>query len=701
MLIKGGVSPRTSSRVDLPVQSPGRPCKPPPPDDLLTFEEDVLFEWSKSVPLGFDESKRSKSRAESRKTDSHLPGLFSEVIGESLSQRPISCTSGSIGMASLSTALSSYDRRGSIGEVVPFPSRCESRHHYEGDAKSSCPSRCQTAPPSIEINGEIDVDLDANHMVDAVTEHEIRTRERSKSCRIYGGQERSALQENVQPKSARKSRRPSEVRYLQHKFRERPCSRAESFVKEELFDTTSDLSRECCDVLGPRHCYDCFKITQRNDFIRRNDSTFPSIHMTPKNLSTITLVQRLFPDLTTMDIMEGMADGYISARSFSQDRIMEIVQRKKAEARRKEIQEKWKGAAKRRISAFSVPDKMQFFSNFTDLRAQILKQRGSYTGFKGTLFPVNGLQQLPPPTEVELVIRKEEDRENPANYFCPPLMTREEILRQKSQPRFYAGSNQEYKLPDAPPLTDVIQKANQAISNIESDIQAKIHVAKPGSPRRDGIHARNQHKPEIPASIGGSGGMFKKAPSRTRPSKLGRPSELGGGFGSRKSMTASSFSRPLQMETLAEDGSQSEREDAMEEEEEEIESRKNVVQDRRKDIRGHKTMNLVSAQRFNRNDRRNSIEEEVGEEDEELDCKGNAKAQKDNTLMEEEEFEEDQVVGKLGQEGSKMYHTHGDRRNNGNNDVPIEEEVEEDDESIAGEVGIDYLEEISSESDEN
>ncbi|XP_071488198.1 uncharacterized protein [Diadema antillarum] len=560
MLISGTSSPRATSRVDLPIsQSRHRPCRGVPPDEQQALEEDVVFEWSKSHAFVYETSKRSKSRTEGTKSDTLLPELFTETGEDILAPRP---PSGSVRTSSLS-GYYSYEQRGSVGESgSPSPSRCESIPFSSGPESSST---CSCYATLHSLAGDNRGEVSVVEVVDIASEHEFRTRERIKSGRFHVERGRSA---STHPKSARKVRHSNEERYLQEKYRERPCSRAESFVNDEMLDTTSDLSRECCDVLGPWHCYDCNKILRRNDSFYRSKSAFPSIHMTPKNFSTITLVQRLFPELTTLDILEGVADGYISSRSFSKDRVMEIVERKRADAKRKEIQEKWKGAAKRRISAFDIPDKVKFFSNFTDLRAQILAQQGSYTGLKGALFPLTRPSEQPPPPEVELVLKKEEDRENPANYFCPPLMTREEILRQKSQPRFYAGAQSEYKLPEAPPLTDILHKSNKAMRDLDTEAGV-MDLSERGSPAGRPRPARLQQEKLMSGSklhgqLGGGGGMFGKPPGRMR---LGRP-EIGGGF-TRKSMTASSFSRPLQMETLNEDGSQSEREDVMEDENDE------------------------------------------------------------------------------------------------------------------------------------
>ncbi|XP_063971041.1 uncharacterized protein LOC135157872 [Lytechinus pictus] len=655
MLIKGRASPRTSSRVDVPQPNLSRPCRAPPPEEILSFEDDVVFEWSKSISPDFSESRKARMQAEEQRktTDSLFPGLLTEVIDESLSQRP---TSGSVSTFGSPVVFSSlFDLRGSADGVnTRNASRCESTKLYSG-VRTFLPDRCQTAPPSKHVDGEAENGMNGTQVIDMAAKHEIQTRERSKSCRLYGeGAKRRP--DASQSRSARKVRKPNEERYLMRRYRERPCSRAESYMNEEIFESTSDLSRECCDVLGPRHCYDCSKITQRNTFVDRNTSSFPSIHMTPKNMSTITLVQRLFPELSQLDILEGVADGYISSRSFSRDRLLELCERKKADARKKEIREKWKGVAKRRISAFSIPDKLHFFSNFTDLRAQILKQRGSYTGMKDLVSPVNSLNTMPPPTEIELIIRKEEDRENPANYFCPPLMTREEIQRQKSQPRFYAGAKQEYKLPDAPPLTDILQKSTMTIRDLDPEGTAKPKVVrtKPSGPRICGMGDPKRNIPNV-GSFGGSGGMLSKTPGRSRPPRFGRP-EVGGGLAS-LAASSSSFTRPLQMETLAEDGSQSEREDVMEEEEEHDEAGRNEMEKGGNPLsyeqRPHPRMKSHHNTRYNRSSSGDlNVGEEEADESDNIDGQNEMRIDEAVEDADEDDENEEDALGDI---------THGTR----------------------------------------
>lgn len=643
MLIKGRASPRTSSRVDVPQQRSSRPCRAPPPEEILSFEDEVVFEWSKSIAPEFTESRKMRIRAEEQRktTESLFPGLFAEVIDDSLSHRPTSESVSKLGSPLSFSSL--YDQRGVVEDVsTRNTSRCESTKLYTR-LQNFLPERCHTAPSKV-VEVDVEKGMNAIQVIDMATKHEIQTRERSKSSRLYGeGTKRRP--DASQSKSARKVRKPNEERYLMRRYRERPCSRAESYVKEDMLDSTSDLSRECCDVLGPRHCYDCSKITQRNTFVNRNTSSFPSIHMNPKNMSTITLVQRLFPELSQLDILEGVADGYISSRSFSRDRLLELCERKKAEARKKELREKWKGVAKRRISAFSIPDKVHFFSNFTDLRAQILKQRGSYTGMKDLVSPVNSLNLMPPPTEIELIIRKEEDRENPANYFCPPLMTREEIQRQRSQPRFYAGAKQEYKLPDAPPLTDILQKSNTAIRDFDSEcvVKPKSERTKPGSPRIDALGDSTRKVPNV-GPFGGSGGILGKPPGRSKPPRIGRP-EMGGGLTRNSLAAASSFTRPLQMETLTEDGSQSEREDLKEEEEEE--GGQNEMENGGNPVRGVKRLALNHRMKSNHDTGLNSSRIWELEEEEEEESNG------DDGLNEMLMYETGEVVDDADDDGDQ------------------------------------------------
>ena len=88
-------------------------------------------------------------------------------------------------------------------------------------------------------------------------------------------------------------------------------------------------------------------------------------------------------------------------------------------------------------------------------------KRDSPSAASNSVFAQN-MSNLPIITNVEIVPKKEHERENPANYFGPPMMSREEIKRQQSQPRFYAGAQGKYELPEAPSIDEIVRQATGA-----------------------------------------------------------------------------------------------------------------------------------------------------------------------------------------------------------------------------------------------
>ena len=92
----------------------------------------------------------------------------------------------------------------------------------------------------------------------------------------------------------------------------KPCKRMESILNEDLAAVVNDLSRQCCDVLGPNLCGECIKnVKQFNNFIAYHNK-HPDIDETAMTLYAIPLVQRMFPQFRRSEIKEKLASGEIS-----------------------------------------------------------------------------------------------------------------------------------------------------------------------------------------------------------------------------------------------------------------------------------------------------------------------------------------------------------------------------------------------------
>ncbi|XP_072046128.1 uncharacterized protein [Amphiura filiformis] len=250
------------------------------------------------------------------------------------------------------------------------------------------------------------------------------------------------------------------------KFNERPCIRSESFFNEDLCDCINDLSRECCDVLGPRHCYDCEKLYRRVDASSRNLESFP-MSMGPEQLAIMNVVGRMYPELSPLEVFHRIEQGDISVPSLRRDtRVHDRV--------RTAISDNGPPALLRKssISAFNIPDGIGFFANIADLRTQLLQKQGGRAGRKNLFDELFKDQaHLPAVEEVLLVPKDQVDWENPANYFSPPLLSRAEIQRQLNQPRFYAGEkSNSYILPVAPDVDTLAGRNADAVKKIQNEL---------------------------------------------------------------------------------------------------------------------------------------------------------------------------------------------------------------------------------------
>ena len=89
----------------------------------------------------------------------------------------------------------------------------------------------------------------------------------------------------------------------------KPCKRMESILNEDLAAVVNDLSRQCCDVLGPNLCTECIKnVKQFNNFIAYHQK-HPDIDETAMTLYAIPLIQRMFPELQRWQIKAKLASG--------------------------------------------------------------------------------------------------------------------------------------------------------------------------------------------------------------------------------------------------------------------------------------------------------------------------------------------------------------------------------------------------------
>lgn len=273
--------------------------------------------------------------------------------------------------------------------------------------------------------------------------------------------------------AAKRQLMDDERRYLDLKFNERPCLRSESFLNEELWESINDLSRECCDVLGPQHCHDCEKLKKRTDSTSRSVEAFP-MNMTPEQHATMCAVRRMHPELSPWEVFFRIENGDISMQSLGREWMKDKVNEfSKSVGDKDDMPPLLK--TRLSISQFNVPDGLGFFANIADLRTQLLRQQGGRRGRRNAIFQMfQEDSHLPPIEDIEVVQKVEVDWENPVNYFAPPLLSRAEIRKQQSHPRFYAGdkSKNSYILPIAPDLDTLASKSDEIVRKLQQNLSS-------------------------------------------------------------------------------------------------------------------------------------------------------------------------------------------------------------------------------------
>ena len=91
----------------------------------------------------------------------------------------------------------------------------------------------------------------------------------------------------------------------------KPCKRMESVLNEDLGAVVNDLSRQCCDVLGPSICMECTKNMKRFNNLIIFHRKHPDIDETAMTLYAIPLIQRMYPGMGKSEIKAKLASGEI------------------------------------------------------------------------------------------------------------------------------------------------------------------------------------------------------------------------------------------------------------------------------------------------------------------------------------------------------------------------------------------------------
>ncbi|KAJ8315735.1 hypothetical protein KUTeg_007885 [Tegillarca granosa] len=236
----------------------------------------------------------------------------------------------------------------------------------------------------------------------------------------------------------------------------------------------SPVSRDCCEIIGPEMCQECIKSYRRQMDREKSEARFPSLRISEGNLTTTAILKRYMPDLTDAEIQDRVARGEIASsrlpvnpnNKLDNDDEYEsgLVQRK-----RQFVVCRSKNSKKPNLLKFSA----MFFTNIRDLNHRIVtgkadrsigfltvKPKSAKPSEGRSLFPVFvSERKIKPPNENKY-----------KTYFDPPLLPRN---RQKPEPPFFAGSDDQYEVPKRLPekLEFIDARSNQRLrsSSVLSD----------------------------------------------------------------------------------------------------------------------------------------------------------------------------------------------------------------------------------------
>ncbi|XP_046585527.1 uncharacterized protein LOC124292483 [Haliotis rubra] len=250
-------------------------------------------------------------------------------------------------------------------------------------------------------------------------------------------------------------------------------------------------SSHSCEVMGPSACHECRKSKSRAKSRDHADASFPSLRVTQQNITTSTLVKRLYPGMSNADIHTKIARGEI-ARSHLPKALQchTAANNNPVETDDATRREKLKQNEKTAFTIARLKNKLKrgtpstpmYFHNIHDLNYKILSGKvprelgftnlsKSHAGKKNDTRRDSAVDSLFP---VFVSPRKVTMYKEPSykTYFGPPLLPR---ASQKPEPSFFAGSDFEYKLPERLPdklvfVDTMRQRLHSAISLASSVI---------------------------------------------------------------------------------------------------------------------------------------------------------------------------------------------------------------------------------------
>lgn len=225
------------------------------------------------------------------------------------------------------------------------------------------------------------------------------------------------------------------------------CPRFRNPALLDLKPFSSSLSRQCCDVLGPKVCHECAKLNRRQKESKRfQTSSHNCLYVSEGNYASAAVVSRAYPGMTQQEIQHRLARGDICRPSFKYD-----IQRART------LREGTTTASSAPPRGPQRPVTYNFFSSIKDLNDKItrgeLVRKIIITGDPEKDLARQEKQPREKTFSQALVARFVSHRKPAAvkrkqsryrSFYEPPLLPK---VCQNVEPAFFAGAISSYKLP--------------------------------------------------------------------------------------------------------------------------------------------------------------------------------------------------------------------------------------------------------------
>lgn len=228
------------------------------------------------------------------------------------------------------------------------------------------------------------------------------------------------------------------------------CVRSKSAINRD--NSVCSLSRQCCDVLGPKVCHKCALLKRRVQSANRNEMTLSRLDVSERNFADTIVLQKALPHLSQAEIEDRVISGEIM-RLPLRERLNETRHRVASEARRSSAsQYSIRSSTNERpalpSSESSTGASDTFFVNIRDLNTKLLLRKinnnwARNESEKARLAAKRLALSANSPSTTGMRYKE---------FYSPPLLPK---VCQNPEPSFFAGRDGGYKLPNRLPDTVV------------------------------------------------------------------------------------------------------------------------------------------------------------------------------------------------------------------------------------------------------